>query len=93
MTTAARMRVALLATALAVLPLAARADGPPERRYVAKSGAFSIAMDDLAARLMTTGAEQVSGDTIVVDFSTQPIAASSGTARAGWSMPFRQKGP
>ena len=71
MTTAARMRAALFAAVLAVVTLAANADGPPERRYVAKSGAFSIAMEDLFARLMTPGDEQVSGDTIVIDFSLQ----------------------
>jgi hypothetical protein len=62
-------RLLALVAVLLALPTAARADDSSERRYVSVSGAFSIAMDDLSARLMTPGKEEATGDTIVVDFS------------------------
>jgi hypothetical protein len=64
-------RLAVLAAALLVLPIAARADESKERRYLSSGGAFSISTDDLSARLMTPGKEETSGDTTVIDFSMQ----------------------
>lgn len=68
-----RLRLMSAAALLALLPVPANAEADKDRRYNSPSGAFSVSMDDLSGRRMAPGKEDVTGDTVVVDFTSRLV--------------------